>query len=444
MMSDGSSVDRAVFTILLVLGIVVLAYRAQTVFAVLRQGWPVAVFLLYCFISVAWSDFPDIAFKRLIREAGNWVMVLILWTDREPITAVMRLIARTAYVLIPLSVLFIRYYSIGRGYDAWTGAPIYIGVTDNKNTLGMVSVLLGLASVWHLLRLFSKNGRRTRNRMRQVTVHVTIIALSIHLLIKAGSVTALLCACLTTVVLWSLLNRVFTRSRTAVHLFVLGIVAIPVLEVFSTPNPELFQAVGRSSTLTDRTVIWAWAIKLVPNDWFGAGYSSFWLGSRLDTMVTNVTHNWIPNQAHNGYLEVFINLGWVGVGLLCVVLVRGYYGVITAWRQKQTASDLMLAYLLIGVISNISEASFFRNLNAAWLFTLLAIVTPAVRSNQSRVTGGRQEAPQLPESPGESIAGEGLRWFVAATPRDGGKAVGLCLTGGSCAAAEQIYRRIGS
>ena len=121
----------------------------------------------------------------------------------------------------------------------------------------------------------------------------------------------------------------------------------------------------------------------MPNDWIGAGYSSFWLGPRLDTMIANVTHTWVPNQAHNGYLEVFVNLGWVGVGMLGLVIFTGYCSVIAAWREKRPASDLMLAYFLIGVISNISEASFFRNLNSAWLFFLIAITSPAIAVGRS-------------------------------------------------------------
>jgi len=38
------------------------------------------------------------------------------------------------------------------------------------------------------------------------------------------------------------------------------------------------------------------------------------------------------NEAHNGYLEVYLNLGWVGVGLIGLILMKGYSNVVTAFR----------------------------------------------------------------------------------------------------------------
>ena len=100
-------------------------------------------------------------------------------------------------------------------------------------------------------------------------------------------------------------------------------------------------------------------------------------------MIANVTHTWVPNQAHNGYLEVFINLGWVGVGLFGIVILWGYCQVIHRWRQKNPAGDLMLAYFLVGMITNLSEASFFRNSAPAWLFFAIAITMPPIEEERS-------------------------------------------------------------
>src|SRR5690242_8794655 len=82
--SEGSPVDRAIGTILIVLGLIVLARRYRTKRA-LRGCWPVLLFLAYSVLSLIWSEFPDIAFKRWIREVGNLVIILIVWTDPQPI-----------------------------------------------------------------------------------------------------------------------------------------------------------------------------------------------------------------------------------------------------------------------------------------------------------------------------------------------------------------------
>ena len=50
---------------------------------VLNNGWLIA-FLLYCFISIAWSDFPFVAFKRWIKILGHPIMALIVLTEPDP------------------------------------------------------------------------------------------------------------------------------------------------------------------------------------------------------------------------------------------------------------------------------------------------------------------------------------------------------------------------
>jgi exopolysaccharide production protein ExoQ len=379
-MSEGSPVDRAVGAGLLILGLMVL-FNRQKVMGNLYRCWPIVLFLMYCLVSLAWSDFPDVALKRLIRVIGDWVMILVIWTDPKPITALTRLVARTTYTLIPLSILAARYYPFGRGYGYWTGEKVYIGVTDNKNTLGAICLLLGVASVWHLINLFSDSPEIV-HRKRHVLVHVAILAMTVYLLVIANSMTSASCGLLVIGVLLAIRFRVFARRRFMVHFLVAVTISIPILIAFLGALPGALQAMGRDATLTDRTLIWSWVIKLVPNQWVGAGFSSFWLGDRLDVMITNVTHTWVPNQAHNGYLEVFANLGWVGVGLLGLVIFWGYCRIIRAWRQKRPGSDLMLAYFLIGVISNLSEASFFRALVPAWLFFVIAITMPPTEEMQ--------------------------------------------------------------
>src|SRR5271166_3600399 len=106
---EGSPVDRAVYTGLLVVGLIVLATRGRQAGRLLRANVPILLFFLYCAMSLLWSDYPDVAFKRWTKAIGDLVMVLIVLSDREPFNAVNRLLARTGYLLIPLSILFIKY-----------------------------------------------------------------------------------------------------------------------------------------------------------------------------------------------------------------------------------------------------------------------------------------------------------------------------------------------
>src|SRR5262249_8826374 len=141
-MLDGNPVDRVVFTGLLLLGLIILVSRKQQVVKILQSSGPILLFLAYCLVSFLWSDFPGVAFKRWNKALGDWVMVMVVLTDPRPIAALKRLLSITTYTLIPLSILFIKYYpDIGRNYGRWLGEVHYLGVTTDKNTLGAICLL---------------------------------------------------------------------------------------------------------------------------------------------------------------------------------------------------------------------------------------------------------------------------------------------------------------
>ena len=374
-LSEGSPVDRAVLTGLLLLGLMVLAGRGRLVAWCVRDSWPILLFFGYCLVSLMWSDYPDIAFKRWNKAVGDWVMILIVWTDPHPTEALKRLLARTAYVLIPVSALFIKYYpDLGRTYD-WLGETHYTGVTCEKNTLGSICMIFGLAALWRALNLFSEE-RQFGQRARRLVVQLIILVIVAWLFSIADAVTSLSCFALASCILILSRTRILTRNLFLLHGMMLATVLVPVSIALLGFSPDTLQQLGRNATLTDRTDIWAMVVHLTPDRWVGAGFESFWIGPRLETMISEVTKWWVPNQSHNGYLEIFANLGWIGVGCLAVVILWGYARIIRACEQRNPVSSLMLAYLLAGLIFNISEAAFFRMMIPVWLFFLLAISAP--------------------------------------------------------------------
>src|SRR5438876_6783283 len=95
-------------------------------------------------------------------------MALILLTDPDPEEAIVRLMKRSAYLLVPMSILFIKYYpELGRGFDEWTGAAMNYGIYGDKNGLGWTCMILGFFFFWHLLQtLKTEKGKARRNELR--------------------------------------------------------------------------------------------------------------------------------------------------------------------------------------------------------------------------------------------------------------------------------------
>lgn len=377
---DGSPVDAAVWGTLLAAGLIVLAGRSRQVGMLLRTNVPVLLFFAYCALSIFWSEYPFVAFKRWTKAVGDLVMVLIVLTETDRYSAIKRLLGRAGFVLIPLSVLFIKYYpDLGRTYNVWTWEPMYSGVTLGKNLLGMACLIFGVGSVWRFVGAYC--GEKGVQRTRQLIAHGVVIAMAVWLLFTANSMTSLSCFVMATGLIVMTSLPAVVRRPAAVHLLVAAPVALSLFALFFSSGSNLVESLGRNPTLTGRTAIWTVVLSLAGNPLVGTGFESFWLGDRLQK-VWELTATGIQ-EAHNGYLEVYLNLGWVGVTLLGVLIVTGYRNILTVFRRDPNAGRIRLAFFVVGLIYSLTEAGF-RMMALVWIFFLwatTAIPEPAVPEN---------------------------------------------------------------
>jgi O-antigen ligase len=132
----------------------------------------------------------------------------------------------------------------------------------------------------------------------------------------------------------------------------------------------LVAAVGRDTTLTGRTQLWSKVLTMIVDPLFGTGFESFWLGDRVEQIWR--IYWWQPNQAHNGYLEVFLNLGVMGLALLGFLIAWGYRNVVASFQADPDTARLKLAYFGAALLYNLTEAAF-KGFHIVWIAFLLAI-----------------------------------------------------------------------
>jgi O-antigen ligase len=393
---EGSPLDRLLLTGLLIAGSLVLAGRRRRLAALMQKSWPVFMLLGYALLAVWWSDFPWVALKRWIKAFGNVVMILVVLTEQNPFAAVKRWLGATGILLIPLSVLFIKYYpGLGRGYYAWTWDTFYQGVAIGKNGLGAICMIFGLASFWRLLEI---SWGKARGRGAAIVTHIAVLSMTFWLFAKAESSTSLGCFLIGVGLLLTMKLSAIARKSVVAHIVVPGIILVCVYGLIINPGAGLTQAAGKDVTLTGRTELWAdilyLARKAEVSSWFGTGFESFWLGDRVTYLWDR--YWWQPTEAHNGYLELFVTLGWVGLALQAVVLLWGYQSVITLLRRQPEWGRLALVYFVVGVVYNLPEAAF-RGTHPVWIIFLLAVMALPVSAAQPR--GIKRQTPEkFPET----------------------------------------------
>jgi O-antigen ligase len=355
-------------TLLLISGVFVLSKRKQQVRAILGANSLILVFFIYCLVSLLWADYPFVVFKRWFRAVGDVVMILVIITEPNWEDALKWLLTRVGLVLIPLSILLIRFYpSLGRYYSRG-GAPEWTGVGTDKNALGMICMLFGVSLLWRGLTTYTNRG--VKYRTRHLVAMSIVFAMILYLALVVNSQTALACFLMADMlIIVTALGPPF-REPAFVSFLVAGMVAASFCVLFLGIGGGALSALGRDSSLTGRTQVWETVLPYAKNAWVGAGYENFWIGERI-----NLFNRLLGglNQAHNGYIEIYLNLGYVGLILLGAIIVAGYRNIMKGLRSSLELSRLKLAFFVICLIYNFTEASF-KMMSPVWIAFLWAVI----------------------------------------------------------------------
>jgi len=374
---DGSPLDRNVLTFLLILALFSLFKRTRQVRTILRANPALVIFFIYCLISLLWADYPFVVFKRWIRSVGDIVMILVIITERNWVAAFKRVLTRVGFILIPLSILFIRFFpSLGRAYSRG-GAPEWTGVGTDKNALGMICMLFGVLLLWRGISTYK--DRRARNRRRELVAISIVFVMILYLVMVVNSQTALACFLMADLlIIVTALGPAF-RKPGLVSLLVVAMLTVSFCVLFLGIGGGALNAIGRDASLTGRTEVWKTVLPYAKNAWVGAGYENFWIGERIKLFNRLLGG---LNQAHNGYIEIYLNLGWLGVVLLGGIIVAGYRNIMKGLRSSPEMTRLKLAFFFICLVYNFTEASF-KMMSPVWILFLWAVMAaPEVRHSE--------------------------------------------------------------
>jgi exopolysaccharide production protein ExoQ len=352
---EGSSVDAFVYGGLIALGVYVLNKRQVSLASFVEDNKWLAVFVLYCFLAIFWSDFAFISFKRWIKILGHPVMVLILITEPDPEETLIRLMKRCAYVVLPVSILWMKYYpALGRKASSW-GSMSNCGIAGGKNELGSICLIFGLFFVWHLLRVWGTAKGRTRRKELYLTAG--ILLMTAYCLRKAHSSTSTL-SLLLGVMTMIFLGLRFVDKRAITAYAVAGILVLAAAQLMFDVYGSIVDLTGHGSTIEGRGRLWQYLLETDQNPIFGTGFESYWLGDRLQSIWTRPEFWWRPTQAHNGYLEAYLNLGIVGLLVLLGLILVTFRRSVQELLENFEWGRLRLSYLIAIVTHNWTEAGF--------------------------------------------------------------------------------------
>ncbi len=363
------------------LGLVVwfIVCNARSVLAFAIQQKLFSTLALLCLVSTVWSQDPKrtaingffyllntfFAFYLVLRFKPNDIMKLVIMG------------CGTITVLGLIMVFFFPQYGIvhsARDLGSWQG--IYIDRnTFAKSTVFLLSPMLVI-------------GRQKFTVFR--SLFILLISFSIF---KAHTATAIIVLLAYLLVMAGIhLSGRFERRSATLVISAFASVILILFTLGDTYLSTLLGLFGRDASLSGRTEIWGSVISsILKQPILGYGYYAFWLGLHGESANTILATHWVFSYAHNGILEIFLQLGVVGAALLCATFLQAVRNAVYCLKRPRTVGvDWLVGIIVLTAFYNIDEGTLmFPNEILSILYIVaccgLSITAASFREQDTRV-----------------------------------------------------------
>ena len=337
-------------------GAVLVLRRWRRVLSAAQKVWPLVALAALVALSTAWSVDPVLTLRRSALFVVSVVLAIYLG-ERYSIDRFARLLAQALCLMILLVIVF-RVVAPAYVLDEW-GA--WRGLSAYKNAFGEY-----MAECVTLLLL-------VRFRQFRWLRYAFLFAAAV-LLMLSHSAGALSCCVLVVAAmpLWRLTR--LNRARRLSLFAVIALAAVPGVNYISDNAGMLFQALGRDSTLTGRTHLWSLLLSAIAkHPILGYGYGAFWTGLKGEALNVWIGSGWLPQAADNGYLDLCISLGLVGVCAFVALWLRCFLQGKTYVSSEQAPIGLWpVTFLCFFLIHNVCESTLTGGSFPFLVFTVLA------------------------------------------------------------------------
>ncbi len=354
---------------------------------------PLVPYLTIAVASISWSQNAELSLRRVVSLLATSLFGLY-FAVRFPQRTQVRMLLAAASILAVASILLVLIApQYATDHDMHAGA--WQGVFCQKNQCAMVMVV-GLSA--GLIYQSSSVVTRVWKIMSFILFSVIII--------KADSSGALLLM-LGMVILVQVLRRLtrFDAHTRALLFWLLAIFSGLTSFMAMQFTPDILKLLNRDPTLTGRIPLWAqvWQ-SILQRPILGYGYGAFWDGLAGPSARIVLAMHWSAPHAHNGFLDIWLCLGSLGLAAFCVVLLQCVWRIWQLIQSREMHLNLWLVIsLVLIVLYNLDESVLISTPSLMWaLFVssvcgleLFARQSSELRQRCRSFTGTRPLSPQI-------------------------------------------------
>jgi exopolysaccharide production protein ExoQ len=392
---SGSGADTAVHTIeyALVYGVFALciASRLGQVFSQALRNWLVFALPLLALASAAWSQVPRRSLIFAVFTLLNTLFAVYLSKRFDP-KRQHELFIVTGVVICVLSMLTVAllpqagidHKGVGGDFGvAWQG------IFPHKNICAAVLTYFVAAAITY---------KRGVQRFR--VPRAIILAMMLLLIVMSKSRTGWIITGLVVAFIWTIRRvRRLGRIEKIFAILIIPLLCLAVGAVVYANLQDILPLLGKGANMTNRIPIWKASIaSALKRPLLGFGYYAFWIGFKGEAMNTALMAG-DPGllNAENGILQMWLELGVVGLALLFVMLIRtsrnGWTCLVRGGRDA--ATEWFLAILFITWLSVGDGDKYMMPHSIEWTMYVLADIGLAAKARALRRLPSRV-APKKP------------------------------------------------
>ncbi len=337
----------------------------------LVAGWHGSVWIwslpILAILSAVWSQDSAITLRKsfflLLTTAFG-----IYFARRATMERQMQLICTAGGIAALLSIFFaLLLPTYGIDHDVHEG--VWLGIFTQKNVCAREMLFL-------LVSVLPMEPSSTSWRLARMAALGSIVVV----IVGTRSKTALLIMAVVCVIFPGirLLRRLDRGLLLAGSLAILGFASAGTVLAVSA-MPALINLLGRDSTMTGRTDIWKAVLQAIfKHPLLGYGFAAFWLSLRGESANIILALRWAVPAAHNGFLDIWLQTGAVGLFLFSAGFVIAGRSALKGLRQPSFARAAWpLAVLILTLVYNLDESSLMQPNDFLWVVYVATLVNLA-------------------------------------------------------------------
>lgn len=369
-----------------------LKYSVEVLAVLLKSNLGLFLFLLILCLSFAWSDTPI----HTLKYSLVWLLTTLINSyiiKQLTFSELANLLKNVLGITAALST----YYSMFRpALGINTTKNSWQGVLSHPNTLAAVMSLSAI--LWGIEAIDNP-------KKRGLAVGMALLSFYVMQRCESGGGRVQFILGLLMVMSVSFLKRLpFQWAYFFVIIFMIFSVAGFIIV---TDNLEaiVVDGLGKDMTLTGRTPLWEFLFKekIPKRPVLGYGFHGFWQPWRkADNPAANHISGelrmpsgdgyWKPPHAHNGFIEIIIDLGYVGFACFAVSFFTTLADAVRYLTRPQPPgtpmieSILPMLLLMFVVFPNLTEIPLVEN-NHNWYYYVFASVGLSIKNCSKNLTG---------------------------------------------------------